>query len=150
MKWLIKLALGWSWPGWAATLFGWAVPVLALIALGAGVYAGIYHAGEKTGGAKVTVKAEQQHQQTVADSRHDERAAASSSAAIGAAVVEKNHAATSSAAAAQETIHAQIAALPVAPPGNAMLPAADTGLLDATLDTLVDRANRAAAAADTR
>jgi hypothetical protein len=150
MTWLIKLALGWSWPRWAAILFGWVSPLLALIGLCAAAYALIYHAGEKTGGAKVTAEVTRQHDQAVADSRQDERAVASTSSAIGTSVAEKNTAASNSATAAQETIHAQISALPSAPLGGVVPSAADTGVLDASLDTLVDRANRAAAAADTR
>ncbi|MGN6270852.1 MAG: hypothetical protein ACTHM0_13290 [Sphingomonas sp.] len=147
---LTTLALGWGWKSWAAKLFGRAVPVLLLAAIAAGGYALIFHAGETAGGAKVTAKVTEQHGQAVTDARHDEHAAQSSAATIGAAITAKNNAASSTAVAAQETIHAQISALPVAPSVDAGPARADTGVLDASLDALVDRANRAAAAADAR
>jgi hypothetical protein len=80
---LISLALGWQWPGWAARLFGWVVPVLiALAAVGATI-ALIYHHGETAGGAKVQVQAEKAHARTVAAARTDERRAQATVDAIG-------------------------------------------------------------------
>jgi len=144
---LISLALGWKWPTWAARLFGWIVPVVAAIAIVAGIVAIIYHRGETAGGAKVQAKAAAAHTKTVADARSDERKAQDGSAAVGAAVGRANDETTAVVTAKRMEINNAVNSTPRAAPGAA--PArVDTVGLSASVDALVDRANRAAEAAD--
>jgi hypothetical protein len=72
---LVSLALGWKWPGWAARLFGWAIPILVALATAGAMIALIYHRGETAGGAKAEVQAEKAHARTVAAARADEHQA---------------------------------------------------------------------------
>jgi hypothetical protein len=83
MGFLISLALGWKWPGWAARLFSWAVPMLVACAAVGAMIALIYHKGETAGEAKVQVQAEKAHANTVATARADERQAQATVDAIG-------------------------------------------------------------------
>jgi hypothetical protein len=83
MGFLISLALGWKWPGWAARLFGWVIPVLVAFTAVCTIIALIYHNGEAAGRAKVQVQAEKAHARTIAAARADERQAQATVDAIG-------------------------------------------------------------------
>jgi len=147
MPYLISLALGWKWPSWAAKLFGWAIPIIIAIAVVIGAIALVYHRGETAGGAKVQAKAVAAHTKSVADARTDERKAQDGSAAVGAAVGRANDETTAVVTAKRMEINNAVNSTPRAAPGAA--PArVDTVGLSASVDALVDRANRAAEAAD--
>lgn len=143
MTWLIAWALRRGWAGWAAKLFGWGVPALAMIAALGGIYLTIYGWGEQ----HQIVKQATDHTKRVAEARHDERGAQASASAIGAAVTTRNDAATRAADDRKETIrHVQTLPPPAGDP--AALPVVDSVRLATTLDAGVDRANRAGEAAD--
>jgi hypothetical protein len=83
MGFLISLALGWQWPGWATRLFGWVIPLLVALAAVGAVIALIYHKGETAGGAKIQVQADKARTKSVAAARGDERQAQTTVDAIG-------------------------------------------------------------------
>lgn len=149
MAFLISLALGWKWPGWAARLFGWVAPVLvALAAIGA-MIALIYHKGETAGGAKAEVRAEKAHAKTVAVARVDERQAQATVDAIGRRVAAEDD---QTSILVQTKIREMHDALD-ATPGTLNGDARSTNAVDADsvrdhLNALVVDANRSADAAD--
>lgn len=149
MGFLIQLALGWGWPRGLARIFGWAVPVLVLVAA-TGIAIGlIYHRGEKAGGAKVEVKAEKAHAKTVAEARTDERQAQATVDAIGKRVAIADDKTTTLVRSKITEIHDALDATPGSAAGGPV-PAApfDTGGVRAHLNDLVASANGSADAAD--
>jgi len=152
MGFLISLALGWKWPGWAARLFGWAAPILAAIAAAGAMLALIYLRGETAGGAKVQVQAETAHARTVAVARADERQAQATVDAIGSRVAVADDKSATLVRSKITEIHDALDATPAAAPANGN-PAAsaasfDAGGVRASLNAVVADANRAADAAD--
>ena len=149
MPFLVTLALGWKWPGWMARLFGWAVPLLVVAALMGGAIALSYHRGETAGGAKATAKTVAAHAEAVAAARDDERKAAAVADAIGRRVAIADDHTTTLVRSRITEIHDALASTPGAPvAGNAVAPVFDAGGVRASLNTLVDGANRAADTAD--
>jgi hypothetical protein len=152
MGFLTSLALGWKWPGWAARLFGWVVPILIAIAAAGIMLALIYRTGETAGGAKVQVQAETAHAKTVAAARADERQAQATVDAIGSRVAVADDQATTLVRSKIVEIHDALNATPAAAPasGNAAASVApfDAGGVRASLNAVVADANRAADAAD--
>jgi hypothetical protein len=150
MAFLIKAALGWGLPSWAAKVVGWLVPALLAVALIGGAIALIYHKGETAGGAKVEVKAEKAHAKTVAEARTDERQAQATVDAIGKRVAIADDKTTTLVRFKISEIHDALDTTPGAAAGNAAAPAAafDTSGVRASLNALVDGANGAADAAD--
>ena len=149
MPFLITLALGWKWPGWAARLFGWVMPALAIAALSWGAMALIYHRGETAGSAKVEAKAEAMHAKAVTDARNDERKAAAVADAIGRRVAIADDQSTAVVRSKITEIHHDLASSSNSPGvGDALPRQFDTGGVRASLNALVDDANRAAEAAD--
>lgn len=150
---LANMALGWGIPHWAARLFGWAIPILAAIALAGGVVAVIYHKGESAGGAKVEATQAKAHAETIAQARTDERKAQMTVDAIGKHVAAADDETTALVRSKITEIHDVLDATPgamvdAARGGTGPAIAFDTGGLRASLNTLVDGANRAAEAAD--
>jgi len=83
MGFLISLALGWKWPGWAVRLFAWVVPVLvALAAVGAAIML-IYHQGKTNVRSKAEAQVANAHAGAIAVARADERQAQATVDAIG-------------------------------------------------------------------
>ena len=152
MGFLISLALGWKWPGWAARLFGWAVPILVAIAAAGTMVALIYHQGEAAGGAKVQRQAETAHARTVAAARADERQAQATVDAIGSRVAVADDQTATLVRSKIVEIHDALDATPAAAPatGNPAASAVpfDAGGVRASLNAVVADANRAADAAD--
>lgn len=149
MAFLISLALGWKWPGWAARLFGWVVPVLvALAAIGA-MIALIYHKGETAGGAKAEVRAERAHAKTVAVARADERQAQATVDAIGRRVAAADDKTDILVRTKIREMHDALDAMPGALNGDARSTnAVDADSVRDHLNALVVDANRSADAAD--
>jgi len=149
MGFLISLALGWKWPGWAARLFGWAVPVLVALAAACTMVGLIYRTGKTAGGAKVAVQAEQAHAKAVATARADERHAQATVDAIGKRVAAADDQSTALVRSKITEIHNAIDSTPgtgasvVAPPA-----VFDTAGVRASLNAVVDDANRSADIAD--
>lgn len=152
MGFLISLALGWKWPGWAARLFGWAIPILVAVAAAGTMLALIYRKGEAAGGAKVQVQAEAAHAATVATARADERQAQATVDAIGSRVAVADDKSATLVRSKIVEIHDALDATPAAAPasGNPAAAAApfDAGGVRASLNAVVADANRAAEAAD--
>ena len=139
--------LGRAAPAWLSKPISIAIDVLIVLALLAGVYCWIYGRGAASGAAKVTAKVAIEHSAAIAVGHHDERAAQANAGAIGAAAARSNQNATAFAQSKIEEMHHAINAVPTAPAGAA--PArVDSGNLSASLDALIDHANRAADAAD--
>jgi 2',3'-cyclic-nucleotide 2'-phosphodiesterase (5'-nucleotidase family) len=148
MGFLISLASGWAWPRWAATLFGWAVPVIAVAALLGSIYAIIYHRGSTAGAAKVEARQEKAHAKTVAEARSDERQAQATVDMIGKRVAIADDKTTTLVRSKITEIHDALDATPGAAAGSAAPAVFDTGGVRASLNAVVDSANRAADAAD--
>lgn len=152
MGFLISLALGWKWPGWAARLFGWAVPIMVAIAAAGIMLAIIYHQGETAGGAKVQVQAETAHARTVAAARADERQAQATVDAIGKRVAAADDQTAILVRSKIVEIHDALDATSAAAPASGT-PAASAAPFDASgvrasLNAVVADANRAADAAE--
>jgi len=139
--------LGRAAPAWLSKPISIAIDVAIAAAVLAGVYCWIFGRGAAHGAAKVTANVEANHSAAIAAVRHDERSAQASAAAIGSAAAHTNQDATAFAQSKIEDMHHAIDALPNAPAGAA--PArVDSRGLSASLDSLIDRANRAADASD--
>lgn len=146
---LTSLALGWKWPGWAAKLFGWVVPILTLAALIGGIIALVYHKGETAGGARVHAQAEKAHAKSVAQARSDERQAQATVDAIGNRVAVADGQTTVLVRSKLTEIHDALDSTPGSAIGAAAPPAPfDTAGVRASLNAVVADANRAADAAD--
>jgi hypothetical protein len=149
MPFLITLALGWKWPGWAARAFAWAMPALALVALTGATIAFVYHRGETAGGANVRAKAERAHARTIAEARGDERRAAAVADAIGHRVAIADDQSAALVRSKITEIHHDLDSTHAVPAtGGAAPPVFDAGGVRASLNALIDRANGAADAAD--
>ena len=149
MPFLVTLALGWKWPGWAARLFGWAIPSLAAGALIVAGIMSIYHRGTIAGRAKVEARAAAAHGRAIAEARSDERKAAAVAATIDRRVTDQDDRSTALARSAITEIHDDLASAPKTPvAGNTAGAVFDTDGVRTSLDRLVDGANRAADAAD--
>ena len=150
MGFLVSLALGWKWPGWAARLFGWIVPVLvACAAVGAAITL-IYHKGKSAGGTQVRARAEKAHAKTIAEARADEREAAAVTDTIGRRAAVADDETSALVRSKIKDIHDGLDSSPGTPAGNSAAPvtAIDAvGVRDA-LNSLVTDANRSADAAD--
>jgi len=146
---LISLALGWKWPGWAARLFGWAVPILTLAALIGGIIAFVYHKGETAGMTKVHAQAEKAHAKSVAQARTDERQAQATVDTIGRRVAVADDQTTVLVRSKLTEIHDALDSTPGSTIGAAPPPAPfDTAGVRASLNAVVADANRAADTAD--
>jgi len=149
MGFLISLALGWKWPGWAARLFGWVVPVLVALAAAGATIALIYHKGESTGRTKAEVQAEQAHATTVAVARADERHAQATVDAIGRRVATEDEQTSILVQTKIREMHDALDATPGTIAGNPHSVApVDAGSVRDHLNALVVDANRSADAAD--
>jgi hypothetical protein len=117
-----------------------------VLAIVAGV-ALIRRDGETAGAAKVTAKVERVHAERVAEARVDERAATSVTQAIAARTVRID---AQTDVIVQTTIKDLRDALAAVPPASdgAALPGAPVERLRDTINASIDRANRAADAAD--
>jgi ABC-type transporter Mla subunit MlaD len=147
MGFLLTIATGWGWSARAAKLFSWLAPILLLVAIVAVGLALVYRTGTSAGGNAVTVKVQQQHTRTVAEARSDERVAQAATDRIGARVTRADDATTEYLRTTIEDLRNAIDATPPAADGAAA-PVFDTGSVSASLNGLVDRANRAAEATD--
>jgi len=149
MGFLISLALGWKWPGWAARLFGWVVPVLVALAAVGATIALIYHKGETAGGAKVQVEAEKAQAKSVAAARADERQAQATVEAIGKRVAAADDKTSTLVQTKIREMHDALDATPGMLAGNptsAVLVDADS--VRDHLNALIVDADRSADAAD--
>lgn len=147
--WLFELAIGWKFPRWLARAFSIAVPVLLVIGLvlvGWLLFASHY---ENKGAERVEKKVAAANKAAVADARSDERKAQATSSQVGVAVGRANDTTTAVVTAKRAEIRNAIESTPRDVPGRAPVPV-DSGELSASLDALVDRANRAANASDAR
>jgi len=148
MPFLISLALGWKWPGWAARLFGWAMPFLVALALIGAAIAFIYHRGATAGGARVEQKTEAAHAKAVAETRDDDRKTAAIAAAIDHRVAVADDQTTLLVRSKITEIHDDLSKPGDVAGGNAAAPVFDAGGVRTSLNALIDHANRAADAAD--
>lgn len=149
MGFLTSLALGWKWPGWAASLFCWALPMLvALAAVGAAIGL-IYHRGETAGRAKVQAQAEKAHAKTLATARADERQAQSTVDAIGQRVAAEDDQTSILVRTKIREMHDALDATPGTLNGDPRSAApVDADSVRDHLNALVVDANRSADAAD--
>jgi hypothetical protein len=144
---MIPLALrlfGIAAPSWLTKPIGYLLDALLIIGLLGGVYFAIYHKGENAGSAKVEARTEKAHTAAVADARKDERAAQATTTRIADRTVKIDAATTAYANNEIGKIHAILAATPDGPVAAPV----DTPSVSASLDAIIDRANRAADAAD--
>ena len=149
MPFLISLALGWKWPAYAARLFGWTVPLLAVAALTGAMIALVYHHGETAGGARLQAKTDAAHDKAVADAREDERKAQAVTDAIDHRVATADDQTTTLVRSKLTEIHDDLSSTSGAPAGgDAAARVFDDSGVRASLNALVDDANRAAEAAD--
>jgi len=118
--------------------------VLAVVA----IVATIFHKGETSGAAAVTVKAERQHGAAVADARVDERTAGDVAASIAGSVARSDALTDALVKTTIKDLRDALSAVPPAARGEP-LPAAPVDRLRDSLNAGIDRANRAGAAAGT-
>lgn len=149
MGFLISLALGWKWPGWAARMFGWAAPVLVAIAAVGGIVALVYRQGETVATTKAEVQAEKAHAKTVAAARADERQTQATVDAIDKRVAAADDKTDILIRTKIREMHDALDTTPGLLAGNprAAVPF-DTGSMRDHLNALVVDANRSADAAD--
>lgn len=143
---LAKLAIGAGIPAaWARAAAIAAIVLVAIAAICGGI-AMVRRGGEAAGAAKVTAKVEQAHRTAVAEARTDERKAATVTQSIAARTVRIDR---QTDAYVQTMIEDLRNALAV-PPGadGAALSAAPVDRLRDGINAGIDRANRAADAAD--
>jgi hypothetical protein len=149
MGFLIALALGWKWPGWAARLFGWAVPMLVACAAVGAMIALIYHKGETAGAAKAQVQAEKAHAKTVVTARADERQAQTTVDAIGKRVAAADNKTDILVRTKIREMHDALDATPGTLAGNSRSAVpVDADSVRDHLNTLIVDADRSADAAD--
>lgn len=149
MRFLISLALGWKWPGWAARLFSWAIPAVIAFAAAGATIALIYRKGETAGAAKVAVQAEKAHAKTVAAARADERQAQATVDAIGDRVAADDDKTTILVRTKIREMHDALDATPdsLADTPRSAVPINAGGVRD-HLNALIVDADRSADAAD--
>jgi hypothetical protein len=141
--------LGIGVPKWLAGPLKWLADALIIAALLGGIYALIYHRGSTAGAAKVEAKAEKAHAATVAAARTDERQAQATVDAIGKRVAIADDKTTILVRSKLTEIHDALDSTPGAAAGAVAPPAPfDTAGVRASLNAVVDDANRAADAAD--
>jgi hypothetical protein len=149
---LVKALIERGMKSWLAKAIGWVIPfaiAVLLIWLAFHLFAGHF---EKKGAAANESKHVVAHAAAVEDARQDERKAAGTARAIADATTAKNAQADAAGASAEEKIRHAIQDAPapaVAGPGPSYR-TVDSRMLAAPLDSLVDRANRAAQAPDNR
>lgn len=136
-------AFGWVAPGWAKPLLDLAGAALVL----GGAWWWFASHYEQKGGAKVTAKVEREHRARVAEARTDERAIAATGNRIAARTARIDADTTEFVTARLKDIND---ALQSPPPAGAAADAAlfDGGAVRSSVNSVVDRANRAAEAAD--
>jgi hypothetical protein len=149
---LLKL-FGIAAPEWLKGPFKWLADALIIAALLGGIYAFIYHRGATAGAAKVEAKDAKAAVKTIAEARSDERQAQATVDAIGKRVAVADDKTTALVRSKILEIHDALDTTPVAAPGAAGSDAApagafDTGGVRASLNAVVDDANRAADTAD--
>lgn len=144
---ILKL-IGIAAPDWLKGPLKWLADALIVAALLGGAYAFIYHRGEKAGGAKAEAKAEKAHAKTVADARADEHRAQIVVDAIGKRVAKADDQTTTLVRSKISEIHDALDATPGDAPGNASPAVFNGDGVRASLNAVVDSANRAADAAD--
>jgi len=150
MGFLVSIALGWKWPGWAARLFGWIVPVLVALAAVTAVFAMIYRKGETARGAKVELQAEKAHAKSVATARADERQAQATVDAIGERVAAADDKTDILVRTKIREMHDALDATPGTLAGNSRSAApVDADSMRDHLNALIVDADRSADAADT-
>jgi len=110
-------------------------------AIGGGV-ALIHHEGVEAGAASATAKAEKAHTARVAEARTDERTAQATADTASAAIAHDTAESTAFTRNQIEDLHHALYDVRAAP--GASLPAAPVDRLRDTLNTGIDRANRAA------
>ena len=138
--------LGRSAPAWLTRPIKALIDVGLAVAIAIGIFFAIHHDGEVKGAAKSEVKHAAAHAKTVADAVADTGKAQVTADAIGARVVHVDQQTTDLVRSKIKEAHDAID-VPPAPVGSP--PAVvDSGKLSASLNALVDRANREAEAAD--
>lgn len=145
--WLVKRALGWAFPSWAAKLFGAVVPIAVAALLFWGGWSLLTRHLEGKGAAKVERRVERDHAARVTEARSDERAIAATGNRIAARAARTDADTTEFVTARLKDIND---ALQSPPPAGAAADAAvfDGGAVRSSVNSVVDRANRAAEAAD--
>jgi hypothetical protein len=119
---------------------------LILLAI-VGIVLAIRHSAERAGEAKITAKVERQHTERVGEARADERAATVAADSISRRVSRADELSTIAVQATIKDLRNALDAVPPAPAG-ADLPAAPVDGLRDQINAGIDRANRAADAAD--
>jgi hypothetical protein len=120
---------------------------LVVLALLAAVWA-IRRGGEKAGEAKVTAKVERERTERIVEARADERAASVVADSISRRVTRADDLSTAAVRGTIKDLRDALDAVPPAPAG-APTPAAPVDSLRDQINASIDRANRAADAADT-
>lgn len=133
-------------PGWLKGPVKWLTDAAILLAVLACIYFAIHRDGERKGAAKVTAQAEKQHADRKAEAVADTATAQATVDAIGATTRNSNRLATEFAQAQIKELR-DATTLPPAAAGDPA-PVVDGVRIDASLNALIDRAERAAEAAD--
>ncbi|WP_066806441.1 hypothetical protein [Sphingomonas asaccharolytica] len=149
MAFLIAIALGWKWPGWAARLFGWIVPVLVAIAAVGAMIGLIYRQGETAGRTRTEARADKARAKTVAVARADERQAQATVDAIGKRVATEDDQTSILVRTKIREMHDALDATPGTVNGDprSAVPV-DAGSVRDHLNALIVDADRSADAAD--
>ena len=134
-------------PAWLKGPLKWLAYALIVVALLAGIYAWIEHRGETKGAAKVAAKVEKAHAERVAEGKADSAKGQTTVDAIGARVARTDAVTTEIVRSKIAEINNALDATPAAAAGGPP-PIVDSVRLGAPIDTLIDRANRAADTAD--
>ncbi len=129
---------------------GWQVRAIAIgvvaLLLGAALFTA-HRKGERAGADHVTVQVQRDHAAAVTLARQDERAAVDASATIATSVAQQTVAFAAVTHHIVEDLRNAIQSVPPAAAGDALPPAPVDSLRD-TLNAGIDRANRAADAAE--
>lgn len=129
---------------------GWQVRAIAIavvaLLLGAALFTA-HRKGERAGADHVTMQVQRDHATAVAVARQDERAAGDASATIATSVAQQTVASAAVTHHIVEDLRNAIQSVPPAAAGDALPPAPVDSLRD-TLNAGIDRANRAADAAE--
>lgn len=129
---------------------GWQVRAIAIgvvaLLLGAALFTA-HQKGERAGADHVTVQVQRDHAAAVTVARQDERAADDASATIATSVAQQTVASAAVTHHIVENLRHAIQSVPPAAAGDALPPAPVDSLRD-TLNAGIDRANRAADAAE--
>lgn len=148
MAFLIALALRWKWPGWAARLFGWALPVAVVAGL-TGIGIGIvYQAGKHSGRQATEIERDKAHTAAVADARDDEHKAAAAATVIASRVAARNDGTTARVRSTITEMHDDLQTPQPPAAGHDAAAGVDGDRLRTSLNALIADANRAADAAD--